>query len=178
MNGTLHAREGRFVLRFERRLAHPPEKVWAALTDPAELRHWFPQDVEADLRPGGTMRFTFRGAEAPPFDGEVLVYDPPRVFAYRWGPDVLRWELRADGSGCTLTFTDTIEAQGKAARDAAGWHVCLEALAARLDGTEPPAAGRWTQIHPGYVTRFGPEAATIGPPAAASTGTACTAAGA
>ena len=116
------------------------------------------------------MRFTFRGAEAPPFDGEVLVYDPPRVFAYRWGPDVLRWELRADGSGCTLTFTDTIETQGKAARDAAGWHVCLEALAARLAGTEPPPAGRWTQVHPGYVTRFGPEAATIGPPAGASTG--------
>ena len=165
MNGTLHAGEGRFVLRFERRLAHPPEKVWAALTDPAELSHWFPQDVEADLRPGGTMRFTFRGAEAPPFDGEVLVYDPPRVFAYRWGPDVLRWELRPDGSGCTLTFTDTIETQGKAARDGAGWHVCLEALAARLDGAEPPAASRWKQVHPGYVARFGPEAATIGPPA-------------
>ena len=164
MNGTLHAGEGRFVLRFERRLAHPLEKVWAALTDPAELGHWFPQDVEADLRPGGTMRFTFRGAGAPPFDGEVLVYDPPRVFAYRWGPDVLRWELRPDGSGCTLTFTDTIEAQGKAARDGAGWHVCLEALAARLDGAEPPAASRWTQVHPGYVARFGPDAATIGPP--------------
>ena len=129
MNGTLHAGEGRFVLRFERRLAHPLEKVWAALTDPAELGHWFPQDVEADLRPGGTIRFTFRGA------------------------------------GCTLTFTDTIEAQGKAARDGAGWHVCLEALAARLDGAEPPAASRWKEVHPGYVARFGPEAATIGPPA-------------
>ena len=133
MNGTLHAGEGRFVLRFARRFAHPPEKVWAALTDPAELSHWFPQDVEADLRPGGTMRFTFRGAEAPPFNGEVLVYDPPRVFAYRWGPDVLRWELRPDGSGCTLTFTDTIETQGKAARDGA---------VARLPGGAGRAAGR------------------------------------
>lgn len=165
MNGTLHVEDGRYVLRFERRLPHPPEKVWAALTDPAELTHWFPQDVEADLRPGGKMRFNFRGDEAPPFDGEVLVYDPPRVFAYRWATDVLRWELRADGSGCVLTFTDTIGEQGKAARDGAGWHVCLEALAARLDGAVPPPADLWQQVHPDYVSRFGPDAATIGPPA-------------
>ena len=25
--------------------------------------------------------------------------------------------------------------------------------------------GRWAEVHPGYVERFGPEAATIGPPA-------------
>ncbi len=165
MNGTLNVEDGRFVLRFERWLAHPPEKVWAALTDPAELAHWFPQDVAADLRGGGTMRFTFRGGEAPPFDGEVLVYDPPRILAYRWATDVLRWELRPDGSGCQLTFTDTIDTYGKAARDGAGWHVSLEALTARLDGDEPPPAGRWQQVHSGYVSRFGPEAATIGPPA-------------
>ena len=46
-----------------------------------------------------------------------------------------------------------------------GWHVCLEALTARLDGDEPPPTGRWQQVHSGYVSRFGPEAATIGPPA-------------
>ena len=47
----------------------------------------------------------------------------------------------------------------------ADWHVCLEALTARLDGAEPPPAGRWQQVRPGYVRRFGPGAATIGPPA-------------
>ena len=165
MDGSLHEDDGRFVLRFERRLAHAPDKVWTALTDPAELTHWFPVDVQADLRPGGKMQFTFRENQAPPFDGEVLVYDPPRVLAYRWGPDVLRWELRADGGGTVLVFTDTLEEQGKAARDGAGWHVCLEALDARLDGTGAPSAGRWQQVHRGYVEEFGPEAATIGPPA-------------
>jgi uncharacterized protein YndB with AHSA1/START domain len=164
MDGTLHEEDGRFFLRFERRLAHPPEKVWTALTDPAELTHWFPVDVQADLRPGGKMQFTFRQDEAPPFDGEVLVYDPPRVFAYRWGPDVLRWELHADDGGTVLTLTDTLEEQGKAARDGAGWQVCLEALGARLDGAEAPGPDRWKQVHPGYVEEFGPEASTLGPP--------------
>jgi hypothetical protein len=95
----------------------------------------------------------------------VIEFDPPRVFAYLWGMDVLRWELRPDDDGCLLVFTDTIEEQGKAARDGAGWHVCLEMLVARLDGSEPPASDRWQQVHPSYLDRFGPEAATIGPPA-------------
>jgi uncharacterized protein YndB with AHSA1/START domain len=168
MDGTLHTENGLFVLRFERRLAHPPEEVWDALTNPAALRHWFPQDMVADLRPGGKITFTHRGGEVyenlPSFDGEVQVYDPPHLFVYRWGTDLLRWELRADGAGCVLTFTDTFAEQGKAARDGAGWHVCLEALDAWLDGTEPVPAGRWQHVHPGYVASFGPAAATVGPP--------------
>ncbi|MBB5789124.1 uncharacterized protein YndB with AHSA1/START domain [Jiangella mangrovi] len=49
---------GRVEIRFERRLAHPPAKVWRALTDPAELRGWhFPAVVELDLTPGATVWF-------------------------------------------------------------------------------------------------------------------------
>jgi uncharacterized protein YndB with AHSA1/START domain len=132
---------GRPTLRFERRLAHPPEKVWKALTDPAELGHWFPQDLEGSFTPGGTLRFVFRGT--PPtlggkvitdFTGEVLEIDPPRVLAYTWGEDTLRWSLTPDGDGCLLVFTDTLAERGKAARDGAGWHVCLDALLAQLGG--------------------------------------------
>ena len=35
MNATLETANDRPVLRFERRLAHSPEKVWKAITDPA-----------------------------------------------------------------------------------------------------------------------------------------------
>ena len=34
-DGTLETRDGRHVLRYERRLAHPVERVWAALTQPS-----------------------------------------------------------------------------------------------------------------------------------------------
>lgn len=64
-----------------------------------------------------------------------------------------------------LVFTDTLEEQGKAARDGADWHVCLEALDARLDGIGAPAAGRGQQVHAGFAEEFGPGAATLGPPA-------------
>ena len=41
-DGTLEERDGRFVLRFERRLPHPPEEVWRALTEPDRMAAWFP----------------------------------------------------------------------------------------------------------------------------------------
>ena len=83
-----------------------------------------------------------------------------------WGTDVVRIELRAAGDGTELTLIDTLDAHGKAARDGAGWHTCLDALDASLDGAQDPrqAMGRWKEVHRVYVESFGPEAATIGPP--------------
>ncbi|UMG93452.1 SRPBCC domain-containing protein [Nocardioides sp. TF02-7] len=43
--GVLLRDGDRVGLRFERRLAHPPEKVWRALTESEHLRHWFPADI-------------------------------------------------------------------------------------------------------------------------------------
>lgn len=123
----------------ERRLAHPPEKVWQAITDPAELDHWFPARVDTELRVGATMRFTFEGDENSS-PGEILELDPPKVFAYRWNDDVLRWELVPDGTGCRLLFSHTLSETtgGKfaAGRNAAGWDTCLDALLTRLAGEE------------------------------------------
>jgi hypothetical protein len=74
------------------------------------------------------------------FDGQLLVFDPPEVKEFTWGPDRLRIELREDGTGTVLTLTDTFGELGKAARDGAGWHeclVCLERLAADLASARP-----------------------------------------
>ena len=82
----------------------------------------------------------------------------------RWGDgETLRLEVRPDGDGSELTLINVFDEVGKAARDAAGWHACLDALVADLDGQDPPE-NRWAEVHPEYVERFGPEAATIGPP--------------
>jgi uncharacterized protein YndB with AHSA1/START domain len=171
VNATLGPEDGPPVLRFERRLAHPVEKVWKAITDAAELTHWFPQDLDGSFTPGAKLRFVFRGE--PPvlegkviedFTGEVLELDPPRVLAYTWGGDILRWTLTPDGEGCLLVFTDTLDDRGKAARDGAGWHVCLDALEARLAGSAPPPGDRWKELYERYTQSFGPEAATASLP--------------
>jgi uncharacterized protein YndB with AHSA1/START domain len=153
-------------LRFTRRLAHPAHKVWRALTETEHLDAWFPQRIEGAWERGATLRFVDREGRGEPFDGRVVAVEPPRVLEFTWGTDTLRFELAADGDETVLTLLDTIDDIGKAARDGAGWHACLDLLETDLDGRPPASdAGEvWQQVHPKYVAEFGPEAATIGPP--------------
>jgi uncharacterized protein YndB with AHSA1/START domain len=167
MGAELEQVDGRWRLRVRRRLAHPREKVWRALTEAGHLAAWFPTTVEfPDERvPGAKLRFAFREHDLPAFDGELLAYEPPELLEFRWGPDLLRFELRADGTGTELTLFDVLEEKGKAARDAAGWDVKLAELAAHLDGVPPdPTETDWPRLNDGYAERFGPDAATVGPP--------------
>jgi uncharacterized protein YndB with AHSA1/START domain len=165
VDGELTPAGGRWQLRFTRRIAHPAEKVWRALVEPEHLAAWFPQRIVGDRAVGARLRFEDDQAGIDAFEGEVLRYEPPRVFEFTWGTDVLRLELEPDGDHTVLTLLDTFDEQGKAARDAAGWHECLDRLGADLDGTPPGAWGAtWREVHSAYVARFGPAAATIGPP--------------
>ena len=167
MDGQLEQRDGRWQLRFTRKLPHPPEKVWRALTEPQDLGAWFPTDIEGERAAGAPLRFVFRNGEGPTIDGEMITYDPPSVLEFRWGGgETLRFELQPEGEGTLFTFRNTFDELGKAARDGAGWHVCLDALAADLDGTPWTSSGRWSAVHGSYVERLGPAASTIGPPAA------------
>jgi uncharacterized protein YndB with AHSA1/START domain len=164
--GTLE-RDGQLcVLRYRRVLRQPPETVWRALTEDAELAGWFPTTIEGERSPGASLRFSFREDEAPPFEGEMLAVDAPSLLELRWGDDVLRFELAPEGTGSVLTLTVIFPEYAKAARDAAGWHVCLEQLGYIAGGKEVPFAppDRWRVVHTGYVARLGPEASALGPP--------------
>ena len=158
--------DGRWQLRFTRSLPYPKEKVWRAITEPEHLTQWFPTTIDGGRAEGATLRFAFPGGQAPPMEGEMLSYEPESFMEFRWGPDILRLELQAVDDGTELTLLDTLEERGKAARDAAGWHACLEALEASLH--QDPAAREhmsiWNEVHPHYVKQFGAEATTIGPP--------------
>ena len=171
MHATFSGAE-RPTLRFERRLAHPVQAVWRAITDPSELAHWFPSRVEVDLRVGGAMEFTF---EHMPLDaptamrGRVTELDPPRLFAFYWGEDHLRFELEpADGGrACRLSFTVALDAREKAARDAAGWHRCLDALADALAGSpaeRPHETDAWRGYYAEYAGRGFPTGAPVPEP--------------
>jgi uncharacterized protein YndB with AHSA1/START domain len=170
MYGTLEQTlDGSWRIRFERTLPHPVEKVWRAVTEPDHLSAWFPTTIEGDRAPGAQLRFSFpesAGVDLDAFEGEMLAFDPPSLMELRWGSDVLRIELRPVPEGTRLTLLDTLEARGKGARDAAGWHGCLSALEAHLSGDADARAALdgWKDVRSHYVEAFGPEAATIGPP--------------
>jgi uncharacterized protein YndB with AHSA1/START domain len=161
--GQLQQADGRWRLRFVRRLAHPPEKVWRALVEPEHVSAWFPADIVGERAAGAVLQFPFRENEGPTEEGRLLTFDPPALLEFTWAAETLRFELEPDGDGCVLTFLNTFDELGKAARDAAGWHSCLDILAAHLDGTPPPE-DVWHEVHPDYAARFGPEASAIGPP--------------
>ncbi|WP_027942083.1 SRPBCC family protein [Amycolatopsis taiwanensis] len=162
MDAELETLGGKPVLRFERRLAHPVAKVWRAVTDPAEMAHWFPATVETELKTGAKIRFGF-GDEAAVDDklteGEILEYDPPKVYVFRWNADVFRVEVVADGDGCLLYFSQTLgggpAARLAAGRHAAGWDHCLDSLQARLDGREAEPFTEWLGAMERYIDRFG-----------------------
>ncbi|GIJ51024.1 hypothetical protein Val02_79100 [Virgisporangium aliadipatigenens] len=72
-------------IRLDVDVAHPPERVWRALTDAAVLAGWF---APAKLRPvvGHTFRVEAKGQPGfeEPIDAEVLEVDAPRRLAMRW----------------------------------------------------------------------------------------------
>ena len=158
---------GRPAVRFERRLAHGIDAVWRAVTQPDELAHWFPAAVEVELEAGGRMRFTHADGAAPPGEGEVLELEPPRRFAFTWGDERLSIELEPDGDdACRLTFTHVLSTREQAARDAAGWHVCLDRLADRLGGAAPQApsaepTAEWRAHYEAYQERGLPVGAPV-----------------
>jgi uncharacterized protein YndB with AHSA1/START domain len=163
---------GRAVLRFERSLAHPPERVWRALTNREELNDWHPTPLELEPAAGGQVRYV-PAEQAPEMPvGTVLEYEPPRLLAYTWGEDELRWELEPYKDGCVLRLAHTFDDRFKAARDAAGWTLCLESLSYSLEGTANPQLGHgerlpggWREINAFYEERFGisPKEATPPP---------------
>lgn len=171
-DAILQDQEGRSVLRFERILRYPPERVWRALTDPTEQRSWHPTPFELEPVVGGQVTYLPGGDVPEMASGEVTEYDPPHLLAHTWGDDLLRWELATHDEGCLLVLTHTFDDHFKAARDAAGWHVCLDALSATLDGAQPPHGedgerlpSGWRELNTGYEQRFGipPEKATPPP---------------
>jgi uncharacterized protein YndB with AHSA1/START domain len=73
-----------FPDRIERtiELAHPPEKVWAAITTAEGLGTWFGNKATIDLRPGGAAELTWDdGATA---SMRVERVDEPTVFGFSW----------------------------------------------------------------------------------------------
>jgi uncharacterized protein YndB with AHSA1/START domain len=135
-------REGEQVaLRYVRELRHPPEKVWAALTESEHLRAWMPIELVGERAAGAALQARFwpdfvakYGIDAPELPAEILVWDPPKTFEWRWDKDLLRFELEPITSGTRLVFSTTIGIeQIPGHKTAAGYHLCLRCLQEHLD---------------------------------------------
>src|SRR5262249_46512289 len=79
---TIAAPTGR-TIRKEVFIRSSQERVFQALTDPAELGCWLGHYAEVDLRPGGALRFSWPGGETD--TGTVVAVEPPRRLVFAWG---------------------------------------------------------------------------------------------
>lgn len=172
--GTIEEMSGKHVLRYERRLDHPVERVWAALTERDQLALWLAAADELEPVQGGRIALRWlnvpdspqeweeHGIElgdvdpAAPVTGTITELDPPRLIEYdtdKMGR--MRWELRPDGDGCVLAFTNTIELPDgfPATQTLAGWHIHLDHLVDALAG-RPVEWSTWTEDHMGEWERI------------------------
>jgi len=142
------------AVRLTRNLPDPPEVVWRSITDREELRAWFPCDVAVEggeWKQGAAIAFQFPAeASNMTMSGEVLEVDPPRRLAYMWGEEKLVFELTPRAGGTHLVLSDELPA-GFAARNAAGWEVCLD----RLEG-KAPEQDAWRGHFASYKQKFEP----------------------
>lgn len=65
----------------EREIAHPPEKLWRALTQPHLIEEWL---MKNDFAPMVGHRFKLRGEWGGVLDCEVLAVEPHKTLAYSW----------------------------------------------------------------------------------------------
>ncbi|MGI8868288.1 MAG: SRPBCC family protein [Mycobacteriales bacterium] len=158
--------DGKPAVRFERTYAAPVDRVWRAVSTPAGLEHWFPSAVEIEARPGGVIRF-IGDPNVDDREGTVVEFEPPRRLAFTWGDNVLHISVEALADSRTrLVLIDVLGERGEAARNAAGWTVCLAELDKGIAGTpgegpHSPTAESWQQAYDRYVQGGMPAGADI-----------------
>lgn len=131
-------------------LAHPPARVWTALTTAEGLGTWFGDSAEIDLRPGGEAHLRWAAGQSATL--LIKVVEPVTRFAYTWGIEGLPlddprktfvdFRLEPAGDGTRLTVTETGFAQlppesfDKAYQgNVSGWDEELGELAEYLAGS-------------------------------------------
>src|SRR5258708_11823623 len=154
----------KWTLVLVRELRHPPEKVWQALTDPAQLREWAPFDADRNLGTIGPVKLSTVRAPAPLVsETSVKRAEAPRLLEYSWGENDIRWELEPLANGTRLTLWHNI-GRRFVSMGAAGWHICFDVLDRFLAGHP---IGRivggdamkfeWQRLNAEYAKRFGIE---------------------
>jgi uncharacterized protein YndB with AHSA1/START domain len=139
-----------WTIEFVRTYPHPIERVWKAITDPAEVAIWFIPPTVWEPTPGGRYQFE------EGFAGVVQALEPMRTIRFGPKPDGGPWpgagsyfqfELQAVAGGTLLRFVQHADPdspdpgelrEGLASPGRpgalAGWHHAFEELGELLDG--------------------------------------------
>jgi uncharacterized protein YndB with AHSA1/START domain len=125
------------------------ERVWQAITTPAEIADWLGMEavIIDDLAVGGRMRFVVEDG------GDVAIFttvEPPTHLAYHWTPEagipiltLVTFRLEATEGGTHITVTEAgFEALPSdlgttvSTRNGKGWGMALDGIAKLVQGTD------------------------------------------
>jgi uncharacterized protein YndB with AHSA1/START domain len=159
--------DGRYVISFERRLAHPVDRVWDALTRPEQLIAWW-GDAEVELVEGGRFDVRWLNTDDEGNTAEmhatIAKLEPQRLLVLDGDMHGrLRWELTPHGDGTLLSFRSTVELEPEfLTKVPAGWHFHLDALQRHLEGgsTDLVEIPDWDEIHALYERAEGGSSST------------------
>lgn len=126
-------------------LSVSPERVWQALTDPAELARWFPD--ETDLTPAVGGSGWFEWAAHGKYAVRIEAMEPPRRLVWTWARDpgveldsvprtTVEWTLEPRPNGGTTVHLRESGFTAPKYRDQndAGWDKELAELVELLEG--------------------------------------------
>jgi uncharacterized protein YndB with AHSA1/START domain len=101
----------------------PPQRVWRALTDPAELSAWFKVTIEGKIAAGSEVQMTstHAGYEGQRFKVWFVELTPPRRLVWEWHPGAVdptfdysreakttvTFELEPSGGGTKIILSET-----------------------------------------------------------------------
>ena len=135
--------DARTTVTVEREFAHPPERLWRALTQPHLIAEWL---MKNDFVAEVGHRFDLTGDWGGVLDCEVLSIDPGRALSYRWDyvhddpafdlRSVVSFELEPTPAGTFLRMEQTgFRPEQKQASGGAtyGWRQNFDKLEALLE---------------------------------------------
>lgn len=150
--GTLTTVDDRPALRFERHLPCSVDRVWRAISQPAELLRWFPSPIV--WTPALGEAFNIDGEI-----GEVVELRSPTLLGWTAGRERFHVEVLSARDGSLLEFTHVYDERfGSTAQHASGWEAYLDRLDAHLAGgflSEEDAHDVVPALHERYAARFG-----------------------
>ena len=164
---AVHEDGEKWALVVVRELRHPPEMVWQALTDPAQLSEWAPFDADRNLAAVGPVKLSTVGTPTPQVsESTVTRAEAPSRLEHSWAGNELRWELEAlnKGGGTRLRLWIAIDRRF-IAWGAAGWHICFDVLErlladepmGRIAGPEAMKIDGWQRLTAEYAKQFAAE---------------------
>jgi uncharacterized protein YndB with AHSA1/START domain len=129
----------------------PAERIFAALTDPAErTKRWGAEGrfqtthMESDLRPGGKWMMSGNGVGGRPFvvRGEYRQIEPPHRLTFTWLPDwqedaqetIVQFDLTESDGLTTVRLTHSGLATESSRLSHKGWPQILTWLQAYCEG--------------------------------------------